>query len=85
VGTSESAAVVDLLGFLELPVAAAAVEELFLLITTARERQSLQKRNLGCVTMAAGYSEEDDGGDGIGKKALRFFLLSGAIRIARLS
>jgi hypothetical protein len=27
--------------------------------------------------MAAGYSEEEDGGDGMGKKALRFFLLSG--------
>jgi hypothetical protein len=27
--------------------------------------------------MAAGYSEEEDGGDGMGIKALRFFLLSG--------
>jgi hypothetical protein len=33
----------------------------------------LVKRRLGYVAMAAGYSEEEDGGAAMGIKALRFF------------
>jgi hypothetical protein len=68
-GESESHVAAILLAFLAAPVAAAVVEELLLPMKTMKGRMCVHERELERMAMVDGESEEEDGGDGMGKSS----------------